>query len=144
MAAPFNDLLSKCEAACKSVIDGLALTGVTVNTGLEDESLTLPYVVCYASSSTEEVVDSGLDRVVTEIIIVSDANATTALATHRSRVATIMDTFRDEDISTDLTAAVSDFGVIHVLFREQTGTMEDHKLRNTMILDIICCGSDIS
>ena len=144
MAAPFNDLLSKSEEACKSAIDALALSGVTVNTGIEDETISLPYVVCYASGSTEEVVDTGLDRVRMEIVMCSDAEATTGLVTHRARVAEIMDLFRDRDIITTLGAAVSDFGVIHVHFDNQKGEMEDHKLKNTMELDIICCSKDIT
>ena len=144
MAAPYNDLLSKAEAACKSVIDGLGLSGVTVNTGIDDDTLELPYVVCYASGSTEVVVDTGLDRVRMQIILCSDAEATTGLATHRTRVATVTDLFRDEDIIASLTAAEEDFGVIHVHFDNQSSDMMDHKLKHTVELDIICCGMDIN
>ena len=144
MASPFNDLLSKAEAACKSAIDALALSGVTINTGIEDETIALPYVVCYASGSTEEIPDTGLDRVRMEVIMCSDAEATTGLVTHRARVAQIIDLFRDADIITTLGAAETDFGVMEVAFDSQSAEMEDHKLKNTMELDIICCSKDLT
>ena len=143
MAAPYNDLLSKLEEAAKAVIDGLALAGVKVNTGLEDEKLALPYVVCSAVSSTEEIIDTGLHRVKLRIVVASDADAH-QLAAHRERVAPVFAELRQDDIEATLSAKVEDFDVTFVREEGQSVEHEGRRLKNVLELDAVCCGLDLT
>jgi len=142
MPAPFLDLLSKVEAAAKTVVDGLNLSGLTSNTGIEDESLSLPYAVCKASSGGEEIVDTGLDRVRLDVVVASDADAH-SLSAHRTRVSTIFDAFRVDDLNETLGNAVDDFGVVAVHKAGEKSEVEGRKLKNTLELDIVCCALDL-
>jgi len=141
--SPFNDILSKCEAAMKSLIDALAVSGLTVNTGIEDDELAAPYAICYADSSDEIVRGTGLLTASMAISVVSMADID-SLATHRARVATIFDGIRQSDAHETLSAAVTDFHCYEVVETGRDSGMEDRKLRNTLNVDLVVCGSDIS
>lgn len=152
MAAPYNDLLSKLEAAEKSVIDALALTGtragdavdLTVNTGLDDSDLLRPCAICQAEDTTEEAVrDSGNFRVKTRIRIQSHSTDED-LAIHRARVGAIADAFHRDDIAATLTAALADFHVFDVEFLGLTADPEGDSFQTDIELTVVCCGMDLS
>ena len=118
MAAPYNDILSKLEAAMKTVLDALALTGtrgtdtaavVSILTGLDDDAALLPRVTVHAiETQSEEVRDSGIFNVKVQVHIHSHS-ADETLATHRTRVATVIDAIMQTDRADVLSAAVTDF-----------------------------------
>lgn len=140
----YNDVLSKAEEAMKSVVDGLGLTGVTVNTGMDDTTLEAPYVVCSASGAEEEVVrHTGILRVNCSIRVCSLADAED-LATHRTRVATVFDALRYSDVADTLSAAASDFHVFESSESGRESVTEDRKIMDILNLDLVCCGSSIS
>ena len=139
----YNDLTCKLEAALKSVVDGLSLSGINVNTGVEDETLALPWIVCASDAGQEEIHGTGIFRCTAKVTIASSADDDT-LVTHRDRVATVFDAFLDGDISTTLGATAADFYVYDVLYTGQPASMENRQMRNTLEMEIVCCASDVT
>jgi len=139
----YNDLTSKLEAAMKAVVDALALSGVTVNTGVEEETLAVPFVICAADGTTEEIKSTGIFRCSARVVVASSADDT-SLVDHRARVASVFDAFLDDAISTTLSAQVADFYVYDVSYTGQPSAMENRQLKNTLEMEIVCCASDIT
>jgi hypothetical protein len=152
MAAPFNDILSKLEAALKSLVDALALTGtrgstanvaVTVNTGLDDETIARPSVICQAEDTSEEAVrDSGVFRIKARARVYSHSNDE-ALTEHRARVGAVADAFTRDDIAGLLSDAAADFHVYDVQFMGLNADPEGDTFHTDIDFLITCCGSDL-
>lgn len=144
MGAPFNDVFSKAEEAAKSVVDDLSLSGVTVNTGIDEDELAAPYVVLFASSSGDEVVRStGIISLTLDVTVASLADAHD-LDSHRARVAEVFDSFLDSGIAVTLSSAIDDFHCYEAVETGRAADTDDRKLTNTLSLDLVCCGSSIS
>lgn len=144
MAAPYTQLASKLEAAMKSLVDALALTGVTVNRGIDDAELAAPYVVIVAKSAGEEVfLDSGIEQFTAEVRVASAADAQ-SLSDHTARVGQVFDVFRDDAIAASLSAAASDFHCYQVVKAGENEEVSNRKLINTLVLDCAVCGSDLA
>lgn len=151
MAAPFSDVLSKLEAALASVVSALTLAGtrgtetvsVAVRTGLDDDDALLPRVTCQADEATEEAVrDTGNDRVRAFVHVHSHSGDET-LAAHRERVATVIDALRMDDISAQLTAAVTDFHCFDVQFIGPQHDPAGNTFHTALELSVVCCPSDL-
>lgn len=152
MAAPFNDLLSKVEAAYKSVIDALALTGkrgsedgvaVTVLTGLDDETAELPKVICAAQDTAEEVhYNTGILRLTVQIHVISHS-ADESLAIHRARLAAVADAVMTDDRAAVLSAAVDDFHCYDVHWLGLSADPDGNSFHTIAELSAVCCGADV-
>lgn len=152
MAAPYNDLLSKLEAAEKTIIDALALTGtrgstadvaLTVNTGLDDDEQLAPRAICQAEDTTEEAVrDSGIFRIKSRIRIYSHSSDE-SLAVHRARVGAIADAFQNDTIAQTLSDAIEDFHVYEVQFMGLSADPEGNSLHTDIEMIVVCCASDL-
>lgn len=141
----YNDLNSKLEEAMKSVVDDLALASVTVNAGATTEDLATPYVVCACSAGgteAENLKGTGI-YVHTATVTVTSSLDDDTMVTHRSRVASVFDAFRDNDIATTLSSAVSDFHCYDVLFRASPMDESERKVSNILEMEVVCCASDI-
>lgn len=141
-----NDLNAKVEEAMDSVVTDLALSGVTVNTGGTAETLTTPYVICSClggGAEAENLKGTGVYVHAATVTVGSSMDDGT-LATHRARVASVFDAFRDDAIAATLSSAVSGFHVYDVTFTGATQEEADRKLMNTLEMEIVCCASDIS
>jgi len=138
----YNDLTCKLEESMKMVVDGLSLAGVTVNTGVEEETLAVPYVICAADGMQEEIKSTGIYRCGARVIVASSADDT-SLTDHRTRVSTVFDAFLDSGIATTLSGNVSDFYVYDVAFGGQPAAMENRQMKNTLEMEVVCCASDI-
>ena len=152
MAAPYNDILSKLEAALASVVSALALTGtlgadsvsVSVVTGLLDSTTTLPRVVCSAKDSTEEVVrDSGLFKVSCSVHIYTHTGDET-LAVHRERVATVSDALMTDDRAAVLSAAVDDFHCYDLQMLGTSAEPDENCLHTAIEFVAVCQCADVS
>lgn len=147
----YSDLLSKAEAAAKVVVDTLTFSAThTVNTGLDDDNLTVPCVICAAEDAGEEApVESGNFWVTLQIQKVSNANDT-SLANHRADLAILVDKFMEprETVEGYLSSAVSDFHVQgirnRVPVRDRVKTEGGDLMIEGVRLDILACASDIS
>lgn len=139
----YNDITCKVEAALKSVVDSVGLSGVTVNTGVEEEALALPYVICAADGAQEEILGTGIFRCTGRVTVASSADDSD-LATHRSNVSSVFDAFLDSAIATTLSAAVDDFYVYSVMPGGMPSATENRQLRNSLEMEIVCCASDIT
>lgn len=153
MAAPYNDLLSKLEAALKVPLDALALTGtrgtnsaaaVSILTGLDDDAAALPRVVAYAQDSPEETVrDSGIFAVRVQLHIFSHS-ADETLAVHRARVATVIDAVMTTDRADVLSAAVADFHCYDLQDLGPAAEPTGHAFHTVREFLAICCATDLS
>jgi len=138
-----NDLESKVEEALASVVTAQALSGLNVHTGLDEDNLNVPYVICMCAGQGEEVLrDSGTFKLEAVVKVVSSADDET-LAEHRSRLATVRDSIMDSGIAATLTAAVSEFHVYDVELAGLGAEFEDRKYSNSLELNVTCCASDI-
>lgn len=143
----YNDLFSKVEEALKVVVDAAGLdSGVTVNTGLDDDNIQAPYVLCGAVGSSGEVVtDTATHEIQAQVIVASSADdGDTPLATHRAFVQTVFDAILDSDIAATLTAAVSDFTVLDVWESSRDSDQVERDIRNILNLTLIAAPSDIT
>lgn len=153
MAAPYNDLLSKLEAALASVITPLALTGtrgstagiaVAVLTGLDDDTATLPRVVCLAKDSTEEAVrDSGIFKVACSVHVFTHSSDET-LAVHRERVASVGDAIMTDDRAAVLSAAVDDFHCYDLQMGGVSAEPDENCFHTAFDFTAVCMASDVS
>jgi hypothetical protein len=152
MPAPWNDILSKLEAAEASLVTALGLTGqrgtetvdVTVLTGLDDDATLTPRVTCHAEESSEEVVrGTGIFRVRSFIHIHSHSGDET-LATHRARVGSVIDAIMQDDIASQLALAASDFHCYDVKFIGPQADPEGNSFHTALEIEAVVCGSDIT
>jgi len=154
MAAPFNDLESKLEAAMLALVNTLTLTvgadeeALTKNTGLDDDAFGVPNVICYAEVGSEYVKDSGNFVCQCRVTVTSHPSDTT-LANHRARVATVRDAFMDDGLAATLSANGTDFHCLTIErrsgMRHEIASRDDGKvMKSTMEFEAVCCGSDIS
>jgi hypothetical protein len=151
MAAPYNDLLSKLEAALASLVSALSLTGtrgtesvsLTVNTGLDDDAAALPRATCHADDTTEEAVqDTGNFRI-RAFVHVHTHSGDESLAVHRTRVATIQDAIMQDDIAAQLSAAVADFYCFEARFVGPQADPDGDAFHTALELSVVCCASDL-
>jgi len=141
---PDSDLTSKAEAALKSVADGLSLTNVTVNTGQDDDTVGLPNVILTVEQSGEEVpLHTGNFVLTARITVNSDSAADTALATHRTRVATVHDAFMSDTIGASLSAAVTGFYAYEPWARRTGKITKEKALCDWLELDFLACAADL-
>lgn len=141
----YNDLQSKIEAAVKSLVDALALSGVTVTTGADDDAIALPIVRCVCDELSEA---TGLPRVglfsgTVRVAVKSNAHDTT-LAAHRARVAAVFDAISIDTLAADLSSAVADFTCIFAGAQFQGMSIADaESWENTIGFDGVFCASDV-
>jgi hypothetical protein len=142
MAAPWYDLQSKLEASVKSLVDALGL-GATVNTGIDDDALTLPAVIIIAETGEEFPLNTGNYKMRTTIRCRSNADDTT-LAAHRTFAATVFDSIKTDTLAADLSAAVPDFTAIGINEAVLTQTRQDRSWVSEMAVQVYCCAMSLS
>lgn len=141
----YNDLQSKIEAAAKVLVDALALSGVTVTTGADDDTIALPAVFCMAGDLTEAegLIGTGIFRGALTIRVKSNANDT-SLAAHRERVATVFDAIAIDVLKTSMSAAGTDFTCLFAGQLRQGQAVSDGQSWNTdLVVDGVWCASDV-
>ena len=149
----YNDLLGKVEAAIKTVLDALSLTGtrgtdsaapVSILTGLDDDNAAMPRVVIYAKDSGPEITqDTGIFPV-TVIVTIHSHSADETLSAHRERVGSVIDGIMQDNRSDVLTAAVTDF---HCYALQDMGPSEDvdgHAFKTSREFLCTCCAADLT
>lgn len=125
-----NDLFAKLEARIKAVVDGLGLaSGVTVNTGSSADTLEPPYVMCAVEAAPQEVHHNvNVWEVSAKVSVGTNADDET-LATHRARVATVFDAFRQDNLASTLSDATEGVGVQFV----HSTTLESEQLEREWV-----------
>ena len=138
------DLQSKAEAATKALVDAVGLSGVTVFTGLEDETQALPAVFCIAENFNQELQGVGNYRGTIRVRVKSNSNDTT-LADHRTRAAAVFDALVIETLSTALTAAVADFTCQFIFsFQLEQSVTDGQSFNSGLLIEGIFCGSTLA
>lgn len=140
---PDNDLTSKGEAALKSVADGLSLTGVTVNTGQDDDTLAVPNIICTVEQTGDEVPLGTGNFVLTARITVNSNADDDGLSTHRTRVATVFDAFMSDTIGASLSAAVTGFYAYEPWARRAGKITKEKVLCDWLELDFLAAAADL-
>lgn len=147
MAAPYNDLASKLEAAMKAQAETVSLANrgqAPVHTAVAADTLALPRIICRAEQGAEALLDSGNFEMEAAVDIYSDARGDGSLTAHRSRVAYVFDAFMQDTLADILTAALADFTCIGVFGREMGLTeKEDDHWVTPFRFRAVCCGSDL-
>lgn len=141
----YNDLQSKAEAAAKSVVDALSLSGVTVTTGADDDAIVLPAVhcVCEGLAEVEGLIGTGLYRGALRIRVKSNANDTTLVA-HRARVAAVFDALAIDTLKASLSSAVADFTCVFAgQLRQEQAVSDGQSWTSDLLVDGIFCASDV-
>lgn len=154
----FNDP-GKLETAMAAVVSALNLVKyienkesngtMAVRTGQDDDDVVLPRVVCEVpNGETEVVLDTGVFRSRVNIRVVSSLDV--GLANHKTRSATVFDTFISTDIASRLAAAVADFHVYEFRYqppelpRKEPGAEADSFVFvSELSASVVWCGSDI-
>jgi len=138
------DLQSKAEAAGKSLVDALALSSVTVTTGLDDDTADTPAVFILSGDGEEQFwPNSGIFRIELRFRVRSNANDET-LVTHRDRAATVFDAVRRDTTAADLSSAVSAFHVLAVAGSSASQSVADSQsFVSEMGIEMICCARDL-
>lgn len=145
MAAPYNDLENKLEAALKAQAETVSLVNrgqAAVHAGVEGDEVVLPRIVVEALAGPEAVLDTGVFEMTCRVRVYSSARDT--LATHRSRLAYVRDAFMQDDLDALLSAAGTDFTCLNIQEREmlETEKVDEHWVGGLQFV-AVCCGSDV-
>lgn len=147
-----SDAISNGEEAFKALVDALALTGtrgtesvaVAILTGQEDDQKTLPRVVCAIDSNGgREVVlftgnyeHRGFIEIVTHPV-------DEGLTVHRARVQAVADALQMDDISSQLSAAVTPYHCYQVRWQSPSPQSDGNSLITRLPFDIVHCCTDL-
>jgi hypothetical protein len=150
----FNDP-GKLEAAMSAIVGALTLplysgeSSLVVNTGQDDDALTLPSVVLSVISGGEEVVKgTGIMR--SRAVARVTSGATIGVANHQTRAATVFDGLFQDNAPAAWSAAGSDFHVYEVNFTAPEPARKDPRDDGSFVwvsemeVEVVWCGSDIS
>lgn len=138
----YNDITLKLETALQALVNTSGLTGLTVNTGIEEEGLEVPFVVCSVTNFQQEILYSATYRCNASVLVASSADDD-ARATHKDRVSVINDLLADDAIAETLSGLVDDFHVVHVAITGGPSEMANRQMRNYIELEVVCSGGDI-
>jgi len=103
MAAPYNNIDLRLEAACKELLtESGNFSAITIATGLNDNVREEDCVIATCESASERIFDTGLWEADCSVNLFTNADASGALATHKTRTANMRDLFMDSTIETSL------------------------------------------
>ena len=104
MGSPYNNIDMRLEAACKELItEGGSFSAITITTGLSDNTREEDCIISTCDNCSERIFDSGLWEADSTITLYTNADASGALATHKTRTAQMRDLFMDDAIEASLT-----------------------------------------
>lgn len=136
------NILHKVERACAQMLADASLSfSPTIYTGLDNEAVTLPAVVCAALSAAQAwEVPTGTFRVDVEIQVKEQADDTDE-DTHEVNSQEVFNQFVHSDCVADLTAAVDDFMANYAWgFSQRFETIERHYI--TTLSFMLECGGN--
>jgi hypothetical protein len=141
----YNDLQSKTEAAGKSLVDALGISGLTVNSGASDQTKALPLcvVVCEGLAEPAGLPQTGIYRGALRFRVKDNANDVT-LSDHRARVAQIFDAVSVDNLASQLSAAVAGFTCQAAFNMRQESTITDNQSWVTdLLVEVVVSPSDL-
>lgn len=110
MAAPYNNIDTKIEAALSEVISDAITAGTVLpgygalRTGIDDEAREENCIVCQVDSAAEQVARSGVWNVSCIVSVYTNMDHGLGFTYHKSNVAKVRDLFMDDALHTTLTA----------------------------------------
>ncbi len=109
---------AKIEEAADALATAVAPAGYTVSRGEDDETKTasMIHVIAEDLEIEEGMEQTGNWRAMLRVVVKSNATDTTR-ATHQTNCSTVFQAFMVDDISTQLSAAATDFTVQGVIFK---------------------------
>ena len=138
----YSDLRNKLEAAGASLVTALAVSGLSVYQGADDDEQALPKAVCIADNFDEAIPETGNYNATLHVRVVSNADDT-SLATHNANVAAIFDKLLEDTIPASLSAAVSEFYCHGVRSTEMDAIREGRTWVDVVKVNIMCCAKDV-
>jgi hypothetical protein len=138
----YSDLRNKLEAAGASLVTALAVSGLSVYQGSDDDEQALPKAVCIADNFDEAIPETGNYNATLHVRVVSNADDT-SLATHNANVAAIFDKLLEDTIPASLSAAVSEFYCHGVRSTEMDAIREGRTWVDVVKVNIMCCAKDV-
>jgi hypothetical protein len=140
-----NRVTGKLEEAAKILVDALTFAVTrTSNTGVDNDELKLPNVICSAEQGEEYPLNSGNFWIRLRATLNSQIKDTT-LANHQADFQVLADKFMEDDIAAQLSAtAVTEFHVFGVRGREQGRTIKEQAHSDYIELDVLAASTDIS
>lgn len=141
----YSDVLNKTEAALAQVISDLGVAGLNVFTKQDDGEQALPKVIVKCGDF-RELHDQGLYgnfQGNVAVRIVSSADGTDTLSTHRARVAEILDPLSRDDLAATATAALADFTMIAADEMAQDHGVEERTFWTEWARNVTVCASDL-
>lgn len=141
MGAPYNNLLTKLEAAAEAYYAATVTSPLTTFTGIEDATRTVPNVTFIATQGSEFPQGSGNFTVTLQMQVVTSIDETT-IANHKTYVARAFDAFMMDDLSTQLSAQATDFFVLGVNNPRISERTEARLQISELELDCYACATD--
>lgn len=127
----------------KALVDAAAISGLTVNTGIDDDTLTLPAAIIIAEQGEEYPLYTGNYRMRFTVRVRSNSDDTT-LAAHRALAAQVFDLIKIDSLAADLSAAADDFTCIGVGAATLAQTREDRSWVSEMSVAAYCCPQELT
>ena len=138
MGSPYNNIDLRLEAACKELItEGGSFSAITISTGLSDNTREEDCIIATCDSATERIFDTGLWEADCSINLYTSADASGALATHKTRAANMRDLFMDSGIEASLTGTDESIIVSSVHAYNLTNQTEERFFLSTVNFTVI-------
>jgi hypothetical protein len=137
-----QDLLNNIESACKLILEAEA-TGVTVFAGQTEDSQVRPSVTIYAQGGDENPQGSGNFNINLMVAIRSNASDD-SIAQHRATCRSLLGAMMEDDLSDQLSAAVSDLHVFGISNRRCREDKEDGSWLTELSFDCYACPMEIT
>lgn len=130
-----NTLHTKLETAAKAVVDSLAISGLNVYMGLNNEEKVAPCAVVHALPANEDFVGGGIWHVPLDVMVVHMAADDTG---ENDTVAnSVFEKFCSSDIATNLQSGVSGLAVLDVFVGGMDSTIEQDAYTRLLSLEVI-------
>lgn len=133
------------ESAAKKIADALTFSeDYTVFTGLDDDNLTLPNVVCTASDTGDQIPKNSGNRIVKLRVTLNAHAADTGLDDFRADAKVLTDAFNDDTIGAQLANQEAAFYVYDPPQNSHEGAEpKEGKFTKYIELDLLACEVDI-
>ena len=130
------NLLNKLEAACKGLVESLAITGLTSHEGQDNTEKAQPVVVCEAGRATEDFPESGIYHIPL-MITVAYAAADYTQEDINTASATIFEAFLSANTITNLKAQEEGFDIYQILVAGQDTSSNEDVWLQTLQLEVV-------
>ena len=142
MAVAYSDLRRKLENAVAATVTALGVSGLSIYTGHDDETQTLPKCVCVADDISEAIPETG-NCFASVRVMVASTPADTTPDDHAAIVATVFDALAMDDLPATLIANGSALHVHGIRSMAMDSQIEDRHFIDSMTVQLMAAPSTI-